>query len=410
MVKVITGAKFLENIKPPKKGREPYNVKEVGGMRLSVSSTGAMTWQLWDRFNGKYIPFKLGQFSDSERGLSLAAACDKARDWKRRIRAGDDPRIEANAERDRRDDTFAVVRVRFINQYVKKNLKPNTVKAYESVLNGSRFKGWEDKPVNTITRGDVIALIDGIADSGLDVMANRTLAYLKKFFRWCLQKDILKEGEPVPTYLVERPLKKESPRDRYLDEAEIKLLWNVAGELGYPYGPVYRLFLVTGQRQTECSRLKWSDINGTQWVQKDNKADREQIVPLNSYALEILDDCPHVGEYVFTTRGDRPINGFSKSKARLNKKLAEKATQGEYAEPWVIHDLRRTMTTHLREAGVSRDMCSLLLNHAEKGVTAETYDKYDQLPEKTQAMSAWASLINEFIHGNPDNVVRLKQV
>ena len=78
-------------------------------------------------------------------------------------------------------------------------------------------------------------------------------------------------------------------------------------------------------------------------------------------------------------------------------------------EHWTPHDLRRTMTTKLRELRIPLHVCSRLLNHAERGVTSEHYDMYDMLEEKTQAMNTWGSYLDRLINGKADNVVQMKQ-
>jgi len=65
-------------------------------------------------------------------------------------------------------------------------------------------------------------------------------------------------------------------------------------------------------------------------------------VPLAPEALALLRGLPRFtgGECVFTTTGGvKPVNGFSKAKSRIDKLSG--------VAGWVIHDLRRTMRTHL---------------------------------------------------------------
>lgn len=386
-----------------------FKDKRVTGLYLRVSHTGRMVWTLLMRLGDTLKRYELGVFSDSDGGLSLTQARDKAEEWKRRIRAGDDPLA---MEKARRKDTFEVVRSKFFEQHVRRNLKPNTQAAYKSSLEHKRFRDWEGRMVQSITRAEVIALIDEIANQGTLIQANRTLAYLRKFFNWCAEKDIIRGDEPIPTDRVKPPLRKEAPRDRVLEEWEIKAFWKATEGLGYPYKQVYRLFLATGQRRSECAGIRRTDfdLDESQWLQRDNKAGRDHIVPLNELAQEVIKDCPDMGEFLFTTQGDRPINGFTKSKARLDALMGVEAERLEKSfVPWQIHDLRRTMTTYLRKAGVSRDVCSVLLNHVSRGVTAAHYDRYDMLEEKGLAMKVWGSILERILWGQPENVVSLRE-
>ena len=79
-------------------------------------------------------------------------------------------------------------------------------------------------------------------------------------------------------------------------------------------------------------------------------------------------------------------------------------------DPWKLHDLRRTFATQLRTIGIDRLVVSMLLNHAEAGVT-KVYDRYAADPEKAAAMERWANRLREIISGQPvDNIVEMKAV
>ena len=100
-------------------------------------------------------------------------------------------------------------------------------------------------------------------------------------------------------------------------------MWNTAGEMGYPYGPVFRLLILTGQ---------------------------------------------HEREVVFTTTaGQKPINGFSKSKARADRLSG--------VSNWVIHDLGRTMRTHLSALPVEDLVRELVIAHSKPGLH-KVYDQH----------------------------------
>ena len=178
--------------------------------------------------------------------------------------------------------------------------------------------------------------------------------------------------------------------------------------LQYPWGAYYRTLLLTGQRLNEVAKMTRGDVLKALWTQKDNKANRKHLVPLNALVMAELKAVPKHSEFFFSTRPDVPISSFSKSKKKLDEKIA-KILEGEEMEPWTCHDLRRTMTTRLREMKIPLIVCSRLLNHAEKGVTALHYDMYDMLEEKTQAMDAWGDYLDRLINGTADNVVELAQ-
>jgi integrase len=55
-----------------------------------------------------------------------------------------------------------------------------------------------------------------------------------------------------------------------------------------------------------------------------------------------------------------------------------------------IHDLRKVVTSWLRENGVGQDVVDLILHHVPQGVTATHYDFSNQLPAMRRALQAWA--------------------
>jgi integrase len=410
----------IKNIKAPTTGRVSYGVKGEPSLYLQVTAKRTMSWYLMAKVDGKVQRFPLGRYlvgneANDREGTSLKSALEQARTIKDEIKAGVNHRERAAAEAQRGKDTYGAVRQRFIDVYAV-NLKPSTQAGYKSSLWHKRLKAWEATPVHQITRTQVREVIHDI-HSTTPVMANRTLAYLSKFFNWCAEIELIKDDEKIPTNRVKRPLRKERPRTRFLSEDEIRVLLLAVDRMDYPYGDYYKCLLFTGQRVSEVARMKWSDIDRSamQWTQPENKADRPVIVPLNKLTLSTLENLPMFeGDYMFTTTGgEKPINGLKKTKERLDAHIQnivkEEQLRGVFVEHWVNHDLRRTITTHLRKAKVGQDVCDKLLNHADRGVTAIHYDQYDMLDEKTEAMEKWGRILKRIQNHKAGNVLPFRK-
>jgi integrase len=114
-------------------------------------------------------------------------------------------------------------------------------------------------------------------------------------------------------------------------------------------------------------------------------------------------------KYVFTTHVDRPISGYSKAKARLDRVVAAARSEAGLSglEPWTIHDLRRTVGTGLGKLGVSRFIIGRILNHADRTVTG-IYDRYEYLDEKRHALEAWGAYLTNLIAPPSANVVPMR--
>jgi integrase len=183
---------------------------------------------------------------------------------------------------------------------------------------------------------------------------------------------------------------RQRPRDRVLSMEELRAVWEAAGDLGYPWGPWYRLILLTGDRRGEWARARWDrldpDRTRLEIPASEYKTGKPQVVPLSGQARAIIAALPQgsAGPFLFSSDGGgRPVSGFSKAKARLDRAVADRL---RHTMPhWVVHDLRRSMATHMERIGVAPHVIEVCLGHVLKGV-AGTYRQYGYLPEKAQAL------------------------
>ena len=81
-------------------------------------------------------------------------------------------------------------------------------------------------------------------------------ATVRKFFGWLVERDVLLSS---PCAGVKMPSTEQS-RDRILNEGEMRLFWKAAGELEEPFGPLFRLLLLTGQRRGEVSGMMLREL------------------------------------------------------------------------------------------------------------------------------------------------------
>ena len=151
--------------------------------------------------------------------------------------------------------------------------------------------------------------------------------------------------------------------------------------------------------------MRWAEIN----LEKREltisagrtKSDREQIVPLSDMAVAILNELPRFagGDFVFTTTaGRRPISGFARAKARLDKRVC--------IAHWRLHDLRRTVRTELARLGVPEIVSERVIGHGPRGLVA-IYNMHQYTTEKRDALDRWARELHDIVTPPPDNVVRL---
>ena len=95
--------------------------------------------------------------------------------------------------------------------------KPSTLYAVSRMVERYLLPAWRGKAVDEITKRDVIALLDAIMDRGAPVKARQTFSHANRFFRWCIERDILTAN---PMAGLKRSGNGKS-RDRVLTDAEL---------------------------------------------------------------------------------------------------------------------------------------------------------------------------------------------
>jgi integrase len=421
----------LKTLKPPVKGRLVEVDNEVPGLCFRVTATGARSWLIRYRVKGR--PGQRCVVPGPYPTVSLAAARQRAREIIAAAKRGDDlpadERRRAAIAAATTPDVVATVAEEFIRRSLAgRDRAPSYVSATRRIFEQHILPQWGARDIRTITRRDVVALLDGVVDDGKPVLANRVLAAVRAMFNWAVRRGIL---DASPATLVERP-GAEKPRERALTPDEIETLWPHFAALGYPFGPFFQMALATGQRRDEVARMLWADIdvNERTWALSgtQTKARRAHVVPLSPLALDILmkaqeaartsrgddasasrDMITNGSPYVFTTTGGRPISGFSKAKVRLDSAVAKTRSNAglEALAAWTVHDLRRTAGSGLGKLGVSRFIISRVLNHADSSVTG-IYDRHAYLAEKRHALESWGTYLSNLIQPPGANVVELR--
>ena len=96
---------------------------------------------------------------------------------------------------------------------------------------------------------------------------------------------------------------------------------------------------------------------------------------------------------VFGRRGSG-FSGWSKGKRALDARIVEAGTT---MSPWTLHDLRRTFSTRLHDAGVEPLVVEALLAHKQQGV-AGVYNRASFREAKRAALARWHEILSGVIH------------
>ena len=373
------------------------------GLYLVIQPSGVKTWAVRYRAQGRPKKLTLGRWP----GIDLASARELARVTLRSAAEGNDPAAEKQTERRMANDAtkdrdlVASVVGEFLQRHVAANNRPSTAKETERLLRQNVLPAWGKRHVQDISKRDVLDLLDEIVDRGAAISANRTLAALRKMFNWGIDRDIIQAS---PCDRVRAPASERS-RDRVLSDAELRLIWCGCEKIGWPFGPMFQLLLLTAQRRGEVAGMRWSEVDFSErmWTipKERSKNGRAHVVPLSDAVVAILNAVPRVGskyEYVFTTNGQTFATGYSRAKKRIDQaisvaQVSEDGHPPAGLEQWTIHDFRRTAATGMARSGTALPVIEKVLNHSSgsfAGVVG-VYQRHSYVDEKRNALETWTA-------------------
>jgi integrase len=266
------------------------------------------------------------------------------------------------------------------------DLRPRS--AYQLSRNLTRHFQWT-KPLDQITHQDVLTALDGIEARSQRAHA---LKDIRTFFNWCIPRYL----NVSPCIGIKKPAQK--PRDRVLTDDELCKVWNRAREIGYPYGTIVQLLILTGQRLSEIAGLRWEWIRegAVTFPSEITKNARVSKIPLGAMARRLIEETPRHSSLLFPARGHttKPFNGFGASKESLDKCGVEN---------FVHHDLRRTFATNMARLGVRLEVTEKLLNHVSgsMGGIVGVYQRHEYMDEMREAISRYEASLSHVLESSP---------
>jgi integrase len=402
----------IEKLKPGPIRREILDGGQPG-LYFILQSSGKASWAFRYRFGGRPRKLTIGPYP----AISLQDARAKAAAAQVSVAKGIDPSAEKQARKRAAStkqaplpDLVEMVAAEFIQRYVKHQNRPSTAREYVRLLNKEVVPLWCGRRFGEIVRRDVNSLLDGIVDRGSPVAANRVFAVLRKLCRWAVSREII-EHSPCDGVM---PRTTERPRDRVLDDVELRRVWHAAETMGYPFAPIVKLLILTGQRRGEVAGMRWGelDLATATWTipAARTKNKRQHAVPLSPQAVDILTGLSRTDrDLVFPARErtkgapaiGRPVNAFSKAKRNLDAAIGE-------MPPWTVHDLRRSCASGLARIGVDLPVIERCLNHVSGsfGGIVGVYQKHKYEDSMRRAMDAWGRHLDG---ARPENVIELRR-
>ena len=284
------------------------------------------------------------------------------------------------------DTSYEIGRMPFgdaLEQFLElhgQKLKQNSKAQLERTLRRHFLSVYRQRPLASITPQSIAAVTDSLMKTPSE--ASHAFKDLRTFLRWCVGRGYLRhapcDGMPSPARYI--------PRQRVLNDVELKILWAVADRLGYPFGSTLKMLILTGQRTGEINSLRFEyiDTERRTIIFPQTKNGRIHAIPYGSLFVEVLKGIPYTDGYLFPGSDlDKPYNGGGKQKWLLDKEL-------DIAH-FTLHDLRRTFATMLAELSVAPHIVERLLNHSSGTISgvAAIYNRFQYRDEMRAAIEAW---------------------
>lgn len=396
----------LKNLKPQDK---LYKVSDRDGLYVAVLTSGTVSFRYDYRINGRRETLVIGQYGRD--GISLAEAREELIAAKKLLKAGQSP---AAAKRDgikkiRGAETFAV----HTDSYMKHVILADSTRAMkQAVIDRDILPVLGNKMMAEITTSMVRDLCDRIVERGGRATAVQAREIISSVYRHANDRG---HGLFNPAADIKpSSIAIFKPRERTLTPEEIGLFFRTLDAIGAmgTMKMALKLVLITMVRKGEFTNATWDEIDFKKWtwtIPSDRmKGSRAHVIYLPKQAQDILvglQMCAGGSEYLVPGRYNfrKPL-----SNAALNS-LIDRTVKiinenGEHIHDFTVHDMRRTASTLLHEAGYPSDWIEKALAHEQKGVRA-VYNKAEYARQRAYMLQQWADMIDSWIDGEHTDLI-----
>ena len=390
----------LRGLKPAEK---PYKVTDRDGMYVTVLKSGAISFRYDYRLNGRRETLVLGQYGAG--GISLVEARELLMVARKKVADGISPamdkqRVKRAIREEKRLDALCD---EWLAKYA---MAESTRNMRESILRRDLLPEYGRRLPSEFTEADLRALCQKIVDRGAPATAVHLLEIVMAVYAWAKARGA-KYDNPADG-IKPSSIATFKAKDRALSPAEIGLFFGLLERVATlpTIRLALRLVLLTMVRKSELLLATWDEVDfvAATWTipPQRMKGRRSHVVYLAPQALDILvalKTCAGGSAYLLPSRydADKPM-----SNATLNRVIdaaVDLARKEELPlESFSVHDLRRTASTLLHEAGYNSDWIEKCLAHEQRGVRA-VYNKAEYAEQRRAMLQDWASMVHGWMAG-----------
>ncbi len=375
--------------------KTPRKIADRDGLSVLWRNTGKISFMYRYRFLGKQQNVRLGIYTGTDAGMTLADARRKADQCRAWLEEGRDPSIVLKFIKDER-------------------LQPVTVKdaleywlthyADEKHINTSKhrmqFQKWVYPRIGDLSLADCethhwLGVFDAYKKSA-PVACGYCFQLCKQALKYCRVRRYA-VSNALDDLTINDVGKKQGKKDRVLALSEIRdiLLWEKQQPLYSYYKNLVILLLSFGARTQEIrlSEISEWDLNSGIWVvpAKHSKTKKKITRPIPEQCRSLIVGLLEQAK----TQGSPYLLGELKNSEAVSQYGRMLWKNFDHSEPWTLHDLRRSFATYLNDEGVAPHVVEIILGHALQGTMAH-YVHTDRLPEQKAALELWQNRLSNW--------------
>lgn len=370
-----------------------YWSNDLPGFGLRIRAGGAKAWLVMYRTKtGEQRKATLGDPAS----VPFQVARKRAAELIASAKTGGDPHGEARRARNE------IKTGDLVERYLARQKPRMRPRSYEELR---RHLETHARPLHggaaaRLTQRAIAEMLQRLAEQK-PITANRVRASLSAMFTWAMRSGLVSSNPIVATF---KPAE-ERTRERVLSDDELRLIWGAAGD--GDHGCIVRLLMLTGARREEVAGMRWSEIipndDGTAVWTLPSERSKNNLPHMLTLPAMVIAQLPALRQKrdgqprdLLFGEADNPYSGWSRSKERLDRRIA-KLNGGEPIAPWVLHDLRRTFVSRLNDRGIAEPhIIEALVNHqggiGRAGI-AGVYNRAAYRTQKAAALARWADHI-----------------
>jgi integrase len=286
----------------------------------------------------------------------------------------------------------------------KKRKRPESARA---LIDADIRRTFSDIKLTKIKKTHFMNMFLAIQKRGSETQAERTRVLCKQVMKWSAQLDYI-DSNPIADITGSAIGYKYKPRDRFLNDEEIGIVWNaldICDMAGSTINAI-RIMMLTGLRRSEPFLAKWEhvDFDNRVWhiPAQNNKSNRANDVMLPDLVIEILKNqksfVDSIGGSIWlfpniddAARHSDPLSVTRAVRRHCEREFYKKADDSPIPS-WTPHALRHTFETKLTEIGIDYVTMKKMLNH-EIGNMSGVYNHAELRDRKLAAMEKWCDKI-----------------